>query len=98
FTAYSAHVSHQFVNTGGTSNSQGMYAQVAYRLPWMQRTLKPYYRFDYIHVPRSDAIFRSVVPVFHSSTAGLRYDIARFAAFKLQYPPYPPPDPPPFHA
>jgi hypothetical protein len=97
FIAEFANVSHRFVNSGATSNSQGLYAQVAYRLPWFQRTLKPYYRFDYIHVPRSDAIFRPVVPVFHSSTAGLRYDITSFAAFKLEYRDYRRRDFPSFH-
>jgi hypothetical protein len=97
FIAEFANVHHQFVSTGASSNSQGLYAQVAYRLPWMKRTHKPYNRFDYIHVPRSDAIFRSVVPVFHSSTAGLRYDIASFAAFKLEYRDYQRRDLPGFH-
>jgi hypothetical protein len=97
FIAEFANVGHRIANTGATSNSQGLYMQVAYRLPWMQRTLKPYYRFDYIHVPRADAIFRSVVPVFHSSTAGLRYDITSFAAFKLEYRDYRRRDLPAFH-
>ena len=50
-----------------------------------RRRWKPYYRFEYIHVPRADAIFRDVVPAFHASTVGLRYDITNFAAFKLEY-------------
>jgi hypothetical protein len=85
FIAEFANVNHQPVNGSVSSNSQAFYAQTAYRLPWFERALKPYYRFDFMHVPRSDAIFRSVVPVFHSSTVGLRYDITSFAAFKLEY-------------
>ncbi len=85
FIAEFANVNHRAVNSSFNSNSQAFYVQTAYRLPGSLRTLKPYYRFEYIHVPRADAIFRNVVPVFHSSTAGLRYDITSFAAFKLEY-------------
>ncbi|HUI54055.1 MAG TPA: hypothetical protein VLY04_03735 [Bryobacteraceae bacterium] len=85
FIAEFANVSHQPVSGGPTSNSQAFYVQTAYRLPWFQKLWKPYYRFELIHVPRSDAIFRSVVPDFHASTAGIRYDITTFAAFKFEY-------------
>ena len=92
-----ANVSHQPVGVSTSSNSQAFYTQVAYRLPWAEKVLKPYYRFDYIHVPRADAIFRTAVPSFHSSTAGLRYDITSFAAFKLEYRDYRRRDFPGFH-
>lgn len=85
FIAEFANVTHHPVNGSVSSNSQAFYAQTAYRLPWFQKALKPYYRFDYMHVPRSDAIFKSLVPVFHSSTVGMRYDITSYAAFKLEY-------------
>ncbi len=68
FIAEFANVSHTPTAGGVQSNSQAFYAQTAYRLPWFQKALKPYYRFDYMHVPRSDGNFRGVVPVFHSST------------------------------
>jgi hypothetical protein len=97
FIAEFANVSHRFANTNATANSQGLYTQIAYRLPWLRKSLKPYYRLDYIHVPRGDAIFRAVVPSFHSSTAGLRYDITNFAAFKLEYRDYRRRDLPAFH-
>lgn len=97
FIAEFANVSHSLVNSNATSNSQALYTQVAYRLPWLRKSLKPYYRFDYIHVPRSDVIFRSVVPSFHSSTVGLRYDLTNFAAFKLEYRDYRRRDLPGFH-
>jgi hypothetical protein len=80
-----ANVRHRAIGTSNVVNSQAAYAQVAYRLPWLQRAMKPYYRFEYIHVPRSDFIFRNLVPVFHSSTIGLRYDISSLAAFKVEY-------------
>ena len=84
FIAEFANVTHQPVGGGVTSNSQAFYVQTAYRLPWFQRTWKPYYRFEYMHVPLSDIIFRAV-PSFSASTAGVRYDITSFAAFKLEY-------------
>jgi hypothetical protein len=85
FIAEFANVTHNPVGGAVSSNSQAFYAQTAYRLPWFQKALKPYYRFDYMHVPRSDLDFKSIVPVFHSSTVGLRYDITSFAAFKMEY-------------
>jgi hypothetical protein len=85
FIAEFANVTHK-PNVGGvTSNSQAFYVQTAYRLPWKLRLLKPYYRYEYLHVPLSDAIFRNLVPTFSGSTAGIRYDISSFAAFKAEY-------------
>ena len=85
FIAEFANVTHKPILGGVTSNSQAFYAQTAYRLPFAKKLWKPYYRFEYIHVPKSDAIFRPVVPTFSGSTFGLRYDISSFAAFKWEY-------------
>ncbi|MBZ5617129.1 MAG: hypothetical protein LAQ69_00150 [Acidobacteriia bacterium] len=85
FIAEFANITHQPISGATGSNSQAFYVQTAYRLPWLQKLWKPYYRFEYIHVPKSDAIFRSVVPTFHASTLGVRYDITSFAAFKFEY-------------
>ena len=83
-----ANVTHQPGSGTGASNvasnSQAFYVQTAYRLPWGQKLWKPYYRFEYMHIPFSDVIFRAV-PSFVGSTAGMRYDISSFAAFKLEY-------------
>ena len=49
------------------------------------RLWKPYYRFEYIHVPKSDTVFRLVVPSERVSIVGIRYDISRFAAIKFEY-------------
>ena len=84
FISEFANVHHQPLY-GPASNSQAFYAQIAYRLPWAQKLWKPYYRFEYIHVPHSDTLFRVVVPSFEGSTVGVRYDITSFAAFKLEY-------------
>ncbi len=85
FIAEFANVTHEPLRGGVTSNSQAFYVQAAYRLPFRQKLWKPYYRFEYTHVPRGDAIFRPVVPSFNGSTFGLRYDISSFAAFKWEY-------------
>ena len=66
-------VTHQPLLGGPAFNSQAWYAQAAYRLPWFERVLKPYYRIEQIHVPRSDLLFRPV-PTFTGSTSGIRYD------------------------
>jgi hypothetical protein len=85
FIAEFANVTHQPFKEGVTSHSQAFYAQAAYRLPSNLRLWKPYYRFEYIHVPHSDTLFRVVVPSFEASTVGVRYDITSFAAFKVEY-------------
>jgi hypothetical protein len=85
FIAEFANVTHDPIAAGVTSNSQAFYTQLAYRLPASLRLWKPYYRFEYIHVPFADALFRSIVPSFNASTAGVRYDITSFAAFKVEY-------------
>ena len=83
FLAEFANVNHRRVLTNLTSNSQAFYVQMAYRLPWMEKTLKPYYRFEYIHTPQSEVVFGNLDLV--ESIAGLRYDISSYAAFKSEY-------------
>jgi hypothetical protein len=85
FIAEFADVTHQPVSGGVTSHSQAAYAQTAYRLPASLKLWKPYYRFEYIHVPLSDQIIHGLVPSYSASTVGIRYDIASFAAFKFEY-------------
>ena len=65
-------------------NSQAFYVQLAYRLPAFEKLWKPYYRFEYIHIPRSDAVLQGV-PNLAGSVLGLRYDISSFAALKFEY-------------
>ena len=85
FIAEFANVTHQPVGGGPASNSQAFYVQTAYRLPWVQKTLEAVLPLR-VH-PRSAGRrdLPHVVPVFHASTAGVRYDITSFAAFKLEY-------------
>jgi hypothetical protein len=42
------------------ANSQAFYVQAAYRLSILDKKLKPYYRYDYIHVPKSDTAFQPI--------------------------------------
>lgn len=79
-----ANVAHQQVGTGFQSNSQAWYVQTGYRLPWFEKLWKPYYRFEYIHIPGSDHLYR-LVPSLAGSTVGVRYDISSFAALKFEY-------------
>ena len=77
-------VSHQRPGSSVVTNSQAWYAQVAYRLP-MAQLWKPYYRYEYIHVPESDVVFRGLNLDFTGSTLGVRYDVSSFAAFKFEW-------------
>jgi hypothetical protein len=83
FLAEFANVNHRAVLTDLSTNSQAFYVQVGYRLPWFERTLKPYYRFEYTHTPLSEQVFSNQDLV--GSILGLRYDISNYAAFKIEY-------------
>ena len=83
FIAEFANASHRSILSSETSHSQAWYLQTAFRLPWNGRAWKPYYRFEYTHVPNSDTLFRAV-PTFNASTGGVRYDLTTFAALKFE--------------
>lgn len=76
-------VNHHNIVTGQDANSDAFYVQLAYRLPWFEKEWKPYYRFEYTHMPLSEQVFAYQPQV--GSIVGLRYDISNFAAFKLEY-------------
>ena len=85
FLSEVANVRHVAVGPVKTaSNSIAYYLQTAYRLPGLEKSWKPYYRFEYIHIPRSDTLFR-LVPSLNTSIIGLRYDLSAFAALKFEY-------------
>jgi hypothetical protein len=79
-----SNVHHRNNLTGRTFDSQGFYTQIAYRLPLYDKHFKPYFRYDYIQVPFGEQVFTTVNNQ-RGSTAGLRYDISEFAAFKAEY-------------
>ncbi len=87
FIAEFANITHKPVNGGVTSNSQAFYVQLAQRLNVLDRKWKPYYRYEYMHIPRADWVFRAVPNLysFSGSTVGIRYDISSFSALKLEY-------------
>lgn len=78
-----ANVNHREILTNRGSNSQAFYIQFGYRLPWFEKTLKPYYRFEYIHTPLNEQLLGN--QDLAGSTVGLRYDISDYAAFKSEY-------------
>ena len=83
-----ANIHHTSASGPGVFNSQAWYVQLAYRLPYFEQVLKPYYRYEYIHVPLSEPVFNlpgAPFPSFNGSVLGLRYDISRYAAFKAEY-------------
>ncbi len=82
--AEAANINHSEVGRPHTFNSQAYYIQAAYRLPWFEKLWKPYYRFEYIHIPRTDLVFQGV-PSLAGSIVGMRYEISDFAALKLEY-------------
>jgi hypothetical protein len=80
-----ANVRHQDVgNLLPHTDSQAYYIQTAYRLPGFARLWKPYYRFEYIHIPKTDEVFQGV-PNLAGSVVGVRYDLSNFAAMKFEY-------------
>ena len=83
FLAEFANIHHQNILTNAVANSDAFYAQLGYRMPWFEKTLKPYYRFEYIHTPKSEVVFGNMDLV--ESIVGLRYDISSYAAFKSEY-------------
>ncbi len=78
-----SNVNHRNILTQQVANSDAFYAQVGYRLPWFERSVKPYYRFEYTHMPLSEQVFTYQPQV--ESIGGVRYDISSFAAFKLEF-------------
>ena len=89
FLSEFSNVYHRDVQTLKSYNSQAFYVQLAYRLPWQENKWKPYYRFEYIHRPNAEPVWditgTSSVLDLVGSTAGVRYDITNYAAFKAEY-------------
>jgi hypothetical protein len=83
FLAEFANVNHKSILTNAITNNQAYYVQIGYRLPWFEKTLKPYYRFEHTHTPLSEHVFANLDLV--QSIVGVRYDITNYAAFKGEY-------------
>ena len=82
--SYLANIKHELIGASHAIDSQAWYVQTGYRLPDPLRLWKPYYRFEYIHIPKSDPIFAGI-PSLAGSVVGVRYDISSFAALKFEY-------------
>lgn len=63
-----------------SANIPAFYSQISRR--W--GNYRPYLRYEYMNVPGSDPLFRSV-GLQHGPRTGLRYDINEFAALKFEY-------------
>lgn len=88
FLAEFANIQHTRMGAPGMWNSQAGYAQIGYRLPIWQAKWKPYYRYEYIHIPTSDPVFNvpgNTVPSLSGSIFGVRYDFSNYAALKIEY-------------
>jgi hypothetical protein len=86
FLAEFANSHHQDLMTAQVFNTPAFYVQVAYRLPWFERSLKPYYRYDYVQPLPLELIPAGALGTeYKGSTVGIRYDISNFAAFKSEY-------------
>jgi hypothetical protein len=79
-----AAIRHVPIGTTTAFWSHAYYIQGAYRLPTLQRVLKPYVRYEHIAVAVGDAMFTGV-PNLNMTTVGLRYDASSFAAIKIEY-------------
>jgi hypothetical protein len=79
-----ANVHHREIGGSGSFHSQAYYLQLGYRLPWWQQQWKPYYRWEYIHIPRTNPVFTGL-PGLAGSVVGMRYDLTTFAAIKAEY-------------
>jgi hypothetical protein len=65
---------------GHVFDTPGFYTQISRR--W--GLYRPYFRYQYVNVSPHEPLF-SAVGLRHGPSVGLRYDIADFAAVKLQY-------------
>jgi hypothetical protein len=83
FLAEFANVNHRNLLTNLITNNQAYYAQLGYRLPWFEKTIKPYYRFEHTHTSLNEQVLTNQDLV--QSILGVRYDITNYASFKAEY-------------
>jgi hypothetical protein len=78
-----ANVEHRDSATGATTDSQGYYIQLAYRLPQSRARFKPYARYEELDVDSSDQLFTALSSL-DRRLVGLRFDFAELAAIKVE--------------
>lgn len=83
FIAEYANIAHRESGSSASINNPAYYLQTAYRLPWFDEALKPYYRYEDVQISSDDAAFSGVLSL-KGHTAGLRYDFSELAAIKTE--------------
>jgi hypothetical protein len=80
-----ARIRHEPDGGGETTDTDAWYLQAAYRLPAPVDAFKPYARVERISVDGGDPLFEPFELAYRGFLAGVRYDFASLAAFKLEY-------------
>jgi hypothetical protein len=80
-----ARIRHEPDGGGETTDTDAWYLQAAYRLPPPADAFKPYARVERIDVEDGDPLFEPFDLGYKGFLAGVRYDFASLAAFKLEY-------------
>jgi hypothetical protein len=62
-------------------NTFSGYGQASYKM----HQIRPYFRYDYQNIPKSDPIFSSLPGRLNGPSVGVRYDLSDFVGFKVQY-------------
>jgi hypothetical protein len=62
-------------------NTFSGYTQASYKI----HEIRPYFRYEYQNIPKSDPIFSALQGRLNGPSAGIRYDLSDFAALKFQY-------------
>ena len=73
-------IRHAVIGSNQVFNIPAFYSQISKQFG----KVRPYFRYEYVNVPRSEPLFRDV-GLRHGPIAGLRYDFSEFAAFKMEY-------------
>ncbi len=80
-----ANIRHETKGGGARFDHQSAYLQIAYRLPWFEARFKPYTRYEYNELDRSEPSFTPSILFKRRGIAGLRFDISTYAALKFEY-------------
>ena len=80
------YATHDRTNTIGLNgDTEGGYAQIAYRLPGDNDKFKPYFRAERVRADNDDALLGGLGLDYDGILAGLRWDFSSVAAIKAEY-------------
>jgi hypothetical protein len=82
FIAEYIQVRHTALGADTTTNNNGSYVQLAYRLPGAASKWKPYARVERLLTSRRDVVFAPLMLGYEGALGGVRYDFAPYAALK----------------